>query len=48
LIDRLGNIFKPVITSEEDLEKDVNCIELVKDLIPELSIEGVERLATII
>lgn len=48
LILRLGNIFKPPILSEEELENDVDCLALVKDLIPELSIEGVEKLASVI
>ena len=48
LIERLGNMFKPSIQNEEDIERDVDCLALVKDLIPELSIEGVEKLATII
>lgn len=48
LILRLGNIFKPPILSEEELENDVDCLALVKDLIPELSVEGVEKLASVI
>ena len=41
LIERLGNIFKPPVTSEEELERDVDCLALVKDLIPELSLDNV-------
>lgn len=41
LIERLGNIFKPPITSEEEQERDVDCLALVQDVIPELSIENV-------
>ena len=48
LIERLGNAFKPAVTSEEELEKDVDCLALVKPLIPELSIAGVERLAELL
>lgn len=48
LILRLGNIFKPPILSEEELENDVDCLALVKDLIPDLSIAGVEKLAALI
>ena len=48
LIERLGNIFKPPITSEEEQERDVDCLALVKDLIPELSIENVQKLAEVL
>ena len=48
LVERLGNLFKPPVTSEEELERDVDCLALVKDLIPELSIEAVERLAEVL
>ena len=48
LILRLGNIFKPPILSEEELENDIDCLALVQDLIPDLSIEGVEKLAALI
>lgn len=48
LIERLGNLFKPPVTSEEELERDVDCLALVKDLIPGLSVAGVERLAEIL
>ena len=41
LIERFGNIFKPPVTSEEELERDVDCLALVKDIIPELSIDNV-------
>jgi hypothetical protein len=45
LIERFGNIFKPPVVSEEELERDVDCLDLVKDLIPELNIDNVQRLA---
>lgn len=48
LVERLGNIFKPPITSEEEQENDVDCLALVKDYIPELSIENVQKLADIL
>lgn len=48
LIERLGNLFKPPVTSEEELERDVDCLALVKALIPELSVLSVERLAEIL
>lgn len=45
LILRLGNLFKPPITSEEELEQDIDCLALVRDLIPALSVAAVEQLA---
>lgn len=48
LVERLGNIFKPPITSEEEQDRDVDCLALVKDLIPELSIENVQKLAEVL
>jgi len=48
LIERLGNCFKPPITTEEEQERDVDCLALVNDLIPELSIEAVEKLSNIL
>lgn len=48
LIERLGNAYKPAMTTEEELAVDVDCLALVKPLIPELSIEGVERLAELL
>ena len=47
LIKELGNCFKAPIMSEEELEKDIDCLELVSDLIPELTIENVKRLAEV-
>ena len=44
LIDRFGGFFKPVL-SEEESDKDVNCVEIVKDFIPPLSVENVRKLA---
>lgn len=41
LIKRLGNCFKAPLLNEEELEKDIDCLELVKELIPELTIENV-------
>lgn len=48
LIERLGNIFKPPITSEEEQDRDVDCLALVKDVIPELSVENVQKLAEVL
>lgn len=48
LMERLGNAFKPAVTTEEELAVDVDCLALVKPLIPELSIAGVERLAELL
>ena len=48
MIERLGNAFKPAVTTEEELAVDVDCLALVKPLIPELSIAGVERLAELL
>lgn len=48
IVERLGNLFKPPVTSEEELERDVDCLALVKDLIPDLSVLSVERLAEIL
>lgn len=45
LIQRLGNIFKPPITSEEQLDQDIDCLALVENLLPELSVKNVELLA---
>lgn len=47
-IDRLGGFFKPPILSEEDLSKDVNCLSLVKEYVPELSIPNVKKLAEVL
>jgi len=47
LILRLGNLFKPPITSEEELEQDIDCLALVENLIPDLSIEAVEKLSVL-
>jgi len=48
LIERLGNLFKPPVTSEEELERDVDCLALVEPLIPDLSVQNVERLAEVL
>jgi len=48
LIERLGNFFKPPVLTEEEQERDVDCLALVQDLIPELSIQGVERMADVV
>lgn len=47
-IDRLGSFFKPPILSEEDVGKDVNCLALVREYIPELTIVNVSRLAELL
>ena len=48
LIERFGNIFKAPVVSEEELERDVDTLALVKDFIPELNIDNVSRLAQIL
>lgn len=48
LIDRLGGFYKPPILSEEQADKDVDCLKLVKSYIPPLSIENVLKLAQIL
>lgn len=41
LIQRLGNCFKSPEMTEEELERDVDSLALVQDIIPELTIENV-------
>lgn len=48
LIDRLGGFYKPPILSEEEIDKDVDCLKLVKSYIPPLTIENVIKLAQIL
>lgn len=48
LIDRLGGFFKPTVISEEELEKDVDCLALVKQFIPELTVDNVLKLSEIL
>jgi hypothetical protein len=48
LIDRLGGFFKPPILSEEQMGTDVNCLSLVKDCLPPLSIENVNKFADLL
>lgn len=48
LIERLGNFFKPPILSEEEADKDVDCLALVSKYIPQLSIENVRKLGEIL
>jgi hypothetical protein len=48
LIQRFGNFFKPPILSEQEAEKDVDTLKLVEDLLPELTIENVEKLGHIL
>ena len=48
LIDRLGCFFKPAVISEEELEKDVDCLALVKDFIPALTVDNVLKLSEIL
>lgn len=48
LIKRLGNCFKAPVMSEEDLEKDIDCLGLVQDVIPELTVENVHKLALVL
>jgi len=44
LISRFGGFFKPVLT-EEEADKDVDCLERVRDYIPPLTVENVKKLA---
>ena len=44
LIVRLGGFFKPVLT-EEEADKDINCLDIVKDYIPPLTTDNVRKLA---
>ena len=44
LIDRFGCFFKPVLT-EEEADKEINCLELIKDFIPTLTVDNVKKLA---
>ena len=48
LIDRLGGFYKPPILSEEQADKDVDCLKLVSKYIPPLSVENVLKLANIL
>jgi hypothetical protein len=48
LIMRFGNLFKPPITTEEEAEQDIDCLALVENLIPELSVNNVEHLANVL
>lgn len=48
LIDRLGGFYKPPILSEEEAEKDIDCLKLVKAYIPPLTIENITKLALIL
>ena len=48
LIDRLGGFYKPPILSEEEADKDVDCLKLVKDFIPPLTIDNVLKLSKIL
>jgi len=41
-------MFKAPITSEEQLDQDIDCLALVKNLIPDLSVENVEKLCKIL
>jgi hypothetical protein len=45
LIERFGNTFKASVVSEEEFERDVDTLTLVKDYIPELNIDNVSRFA---
>ena len=44
LIDRLGGFFKPVLT-EEEADKDVDCLQIVKDYLPPLTVDHVKKFA---
>lgn len=47
-IERLGNFYKKPIVKEEDMDSEVNCMELVRDILPGLTIENVEKLGTLL
>ena len=47
LIERLGGFFKPKL-AEEEVEKDLNCLDKVRDYIPPLTIENVRKLAVLL
>jgi hypothetical protein len=44
LIDRFGGFFKPVL-AEEEIDKDINCLDRVREYIPPLTIDNVRKLA---
>jgi hypothetical protein len=48
LIRRLGNLFKPPNLPEEQADQDIDCLTLVEDLLPELSIRAVEQLSVVL
>jgi hypothetical protein len=47
LIARLGGFFKPVLT-EEEADKDIDCLEIVRDYIPPLTVDNVRKLALLL
>ena len=47
LVARLGGFFKPVLT-EEEADKDVDCLERVRDYIPPLTVDNVRKLASLL
>jgi len=48
LVDRLGGFYKPPILTEEEADKDVDCLKLVKAFIPPLTIDNVLKLSKIL
>mmetsp|Transcript_14712 Transcript_14712/g.19938 ORF Transcript_14712/g.19938 Transcript_14712/m.19938 type:complete len:122 (+) Transcript_14712:312-677(+) len=48
LIDKLGGFYKPPILSEEEADKDVDCLKLVKEFIPPLTTDNVLKLSKIL
>jgi len=48
LIDRLGAFFKPPILSEEQIGTGIDALALVKDCLPPLSIENVNKFAELL
>jgi hypothetical protein len=48
LIERIGMMFKPPILKEEDVSKDIDCMDLIKDVLPELNVENVEKIASVL
>ena len=48
MVERFGNLFKKPVETEEEAEFDINCQDHVRDILPELTIENVEKLASIL
>lgn len=44
----MGELFKPEELSEEEKDKDVDMLQLVAKILPELSVENVQALALVL